>query len=476
MMSLKKDEERWASILKHPTRVLIIGASGSGKSATAHYIAELQSKTLSLPVYVYAVDPRKHSLYPPSIRHVGKKKVLPENAILLIDEAAIECPSRRSMSEENIELAGLAYKARHKRLTTVAVTQASSELDRVLVESAEIIVVKKPRRSQSETDRLHLRRTLKAAEKSFEKLDSSEDSRGWGYVEHSDGDEMLRTGLASWWTEELSHILAEHVTEGIHPRRLPREKREQLARDLRSKGWSYAKIGKELKVAKTTAWYYVKGYPQKEVGTRVKDTDTKRVGGETLVLRLPTGVQHSLLWYARKAEEDWGVPLRRDEKGEVCSDRARPIPVLIREMPKNELVGFAMSRELTEREIETWLKMCSDGNIWPGIKVDIRAKPSHLQLRTWPSGSHWFSEVLYGAEKTSLQLKTIAEQRPVFEILTPVPLMINSDGGLQKYEEDFCQFHGEMCWLRIRWLGEEGGSEDSQGMFEHSYSPLKKHL
>jgi hypothetical protein len=454
MICSENDKEKWAGILKHPTRVLIIGASGSGKSATAHYMAEILSKVLVLPIFVYGVDPRKHTLYPPTISHVNRKGSLPENAILIIDEAAMEGPARRSMSEENIGLANIAYKARHKRLTTIAVTQASSELDKVLVESAEVIVVKRPRPSQSQTDRLHLRPTLKVAEKSFGELDSSEDLRGWAYVEHPDGGEMLRTGLSSWWTEELSHILAEHVVEGIHPRRLPKERREQLARDLRAKGWSYAQIGRELKVAKTTAFYYVNGYPEKETGTRAKARNLKHLGGGSLTIWLPTGVQHSLLWFACNTKDDWGAALYRNEKGEVSVDKAGPISDVLLGPSNNETVGFAISRELTEKEVETWLRMCSDGQTWSGTKIEITAKPSHLQLRTWPSGSHWYSEVLDDNEMNPSRLVTIAQQRPTVEILSTVPLVIENDGELQKYKENFCKFHGEMCWLRIRWLGE----------------------
>ncbi len=49
------------------------------------------------------------------------------------------------MRAENVELTNLTYAARHRKLTTIVVTQASSELDKILVESAEVIVVKRPR-------------------------------------------------------------------------------------------------------------------------------------------------------------------------------------------------------------------------------------------------------------------------------------------------------------------------------------------
>ncbi len=92
-----KEEDRWLEILPHPTRILVVGRSGSGKSATAHRLAELLSRSMGLRIYIYGVDPQRQSLFPPQVRHVGRDQPIPENAILMIDEASVLGPVRRAM-------------------------------------------------------------------------------------------------------------------------------------------------------------------------------------------------------------------------------------------------------------------------------------------------------------------------------------------------------------------------------------------
>ncbi len=84
-----KGEDRWLEILHHPTRIRVVGRSGSGKSATAHRLAELLSRSKGPRIYVYGVDPQRQSLVPPQVRHVGRGQPIPENAISMIDEAAV---------------------------------------------------------------------------------------------------------------------------------------------------------------------------------------------------------------------------------------------------------------------------------------------------------------------------------------------------------------------------------------------------
>lgn len=437
---MNENERRWVEIIRHPTRILTIGSSGSGKSATAYWLAEILSRVLHLPIYVYGIDPRRHSLYPPKVRHVGRGDSLPENAILIIDEAALESPARRSMSDDNVELANLAYKARHKNLTTIAVTQSGSELDRVLVESAEIIIVKKPRPHQAETDRPHLRPLLKEAEEAFGELDSSEDPRGWAYVEHPGGTEMLQTGLASWWIEELSHIMADQVLDTVHPRRLPKEKRIQIARDLFARGWSYSQIGRELKVAKTTAWHYVNGHPPRASTRNDTSDQIRRVGRESLTLHFSESEQRPLWnllkYFSNAKKREWAAPLCRLEDGTMFSGAVVTLTDFFSIEVQEPVVGLAMPRRMNIDELQKWLSICATGVTWAGPKVEILVRSNTLELRTWPEGSQWYSEVLVEIEGKPSRLEVVARQRPAFEVLTPCTLTISANGEVEEFEED----------------------------------------
>ena len=421
-------------VVRHPTRVIIIGASGSGKSATAYYLAEELGKALHIPVYVYGIDPERQFVYPPQIRHVGPGDPLPENAILIIDEAAMAGPARRSMRSENVELANLAYKARHKNLTTIAVTQAGSELDKILVESAEIIVVKKPRPYQAETDRIHLRPLLKEAERAFKDLDPSEDPRGFAYIDHQGVREMFPTGLASFWTEGISHIMSDSVLDSVHPRRYSKEKKRQIARDLRARGWSYSRIARELGIAKSTAYYWVKGYPKK-MSTTDTDKRVEHLGEESFTLCFPEQAQQFLLQVRMLSREEWAFFLYC-EQGRIFIGDLTTVSEILSAKPTKQLVGFASSRKLSKEELRRWLEQCSVGVPWPGPKVEVFVRPNTLDVRTWPSGSHWYDQVLLETEGKPDRLEIVAKERPMSEILTPKNLLIGSDGTVEECEED----------------------------------------
>ncbi len=427
-------KNRWLAILKHPSHCLILGSSGSGKSATAHYLAEVLSRAIGVPIYAYGVDPRRESLYPPRMHHVRGDGPMPENAILLVDEAAMQVPARRSTRAENVALGQLAYSARHKNLTLIAVTQAGAELDKIIVDSAEVIVVKKPRRRQAETDRRSLRSLLKEAERAFAALDPSEDPRGWAYVEHAGGGEMIRTGRASWWTEDLSHGQADFVLDRPHPRSLPREERERLARGLRDRGWSFSQIAAKLGVSKTTAFYLIRGYPSRPTAGADAVEEVKRIGGASLTLHLPLEAQDSLLRHAEERSKEWAAPLHRDGAGRIFVGRASTISGILSVRSGDPLVGFATSQRLSPPKLKMWLETCAAGAVWPGPKVDILALRNTLELRVWPRGSRWYSLVLDESGGDPDRLVEVARQRPPREILTPTPLTIHTGGKVEERE------------------------------------------
>ncbi|MFQ5848727.1 MAG: ATP-binding protein [Candidatus Methylomirabilales bacterium] len=424
--------KRWLEIIRHPTRAVIVGASGSGKSATAHWLAELLAIAEHLPVYVYGVEPQRQRLYPPRLKHVDQGEDMPEDAVLIIDEAALEMPARRSMRTENVELAQLAYKARHKRLTILAVTQAGSELDKILIDSAEIIIVKRPRLHQEETDRPHLRPLLEEANVAFDGLGKSEDPRSWAYVEHRGGRELLRTELASWWTEDLSNSMANLPPERLHPRRLPKEERKRLAREMRGRGYTYAQIGERLKMPKSTTWYFVNGYPTPPSKRRERERDVDRVGGASLTLSFPRRTQRSLMQLAELRSGTWIVPLLRAARGNVILGKmiAKDEGFLALEGP--EVVGFATPHRWGPGEIQGWLQHCARGGLWPGVKLNVIAMPRVLEVRTWPEGAQWHAEAFARADGTESRLLAVYQHRPVLEIVAPTTLEISRDGSMME--------------------------------------------
>ncbi len=119
-------------------------------------------------------------------------------------------------------------------------------------------------------------------------------------------------------------------------------------------------------------------------------------------------------------------------------------------------MGFVASRKLVPAELRMWLTRCADGDVYPGPKVDVLARPTTLELRIWPPGSRWYSQLEDELRGDFARLEEVARHRPTMEILTPTPLAIQPDGTVEELEADatLCPFHGKYCWAYLTWLGE----------------------
>lgn len=103
--------------------IVIVGARGSGKTATALWLAE-QSKQKGNHEYIYYVGkPENSDMYPSWIKFVSTLDDLPHSCFAIVDEAAIKYNARKFQQEQNVELTEKMVIARHQDKTLILITQ-----------------------------------------------------------------------------------------------------------------------------------------------------------------------------------------------------------------------------------------------------------------------------------------------------------------------------------------------------------------
>ncbi len=273
---------------------------------------------------------------------------------------------------------------------------------------------------------------------------------------------MVRIALASWWTNDLSNTLSNSVLRKLHPRKLPREQRERRARDLKALGWSFSQITRELKVSKTTAWSDVMGKPMRSTPRVASEEKVTQIGGGRLPLHFSSWKQETLLFNAKWGPQDWAAALRRGRMGRIFIGNAGTLSEVLSGSQEASLAGFATSREIRLSEMRQWLERCASGTTWPGVKIDVLARPNILKLRVWPAGSYWYSEKLDKTRADHARLERLGRQRPTVELITPTPLDIQPDSKIEVSADTprLCSLHGKHCWPRIEWLFEGDPSQE----------------
>ena len=141
-----------------------------------------------------------------------------------------------------------------------------------------------------------------------------------------------------------------------------------------------------------------------------------------------------MLHDAEERSEEWAAPLYRDGAGRIFVGRASTILEVLSPKSGDPLVGLVVSERLSSPALKMWLETCAAGEVWPGPKVDILARPNTLELRTWPPGARWYSLVLGKSGGDPDRLEEVARQRPTREILTPTPLTIHPGGRVEERE------------------------------------------
>lgn len=198
------------SVIPKTGIVLITGHIGTGKSATAWWLAEMaHSKGHQVAAYAFTKQAKRAlpawvKKNASTVRDVTRLKP----CVVVVDEAALNANARRSMSEENVDWMKLAAIVRHKGHLLIYIAQHLRQIDAQIVAAADLVVMKRPSQLHLRFARPELRPELEQAYDAFNKVKG--DKRKWAYVVsyHEGMTGMLRSKMPTFWTDKLSKAFA----------------------------------------------------------------------------------------------------------------------------------------------------------------------------------------------------------------------------------------------------------------------------
>lgn len=117
--------------------IVVLGKKGAGKTAWAFWAGQKADEVFNRDVATLAFENTPFDVY-------YDIKSVPNDTFLIVDEAELMFHARRSHSRQNVKISQLASISRHKGLTLVFVTQASSFIDRNLLMLADFLILKEP--------------------------------------------------------------------------------------------------------------------------------------------------------------------------------------------------------------------------------------------------------------------------------------------------------------------------------------------
>lgn len=200
----------WKHAIPKKGVVIILGFRGQGKSALAWYIMDMvrMQNGKPRPVYVLGMPKSKRKHAPKWVKHVDSFKNIPKYAIVLVDEAALHFPARRSQSDENLAVAGLNALSRQRDQLIIFVAHTARLLEVEAIMDSNVIIYRKPSASYLKFER---RETMEWTSTAREQIMSKGNPLHWAYVIDLEDDKrgLLRCKLPPFWNEELSKAWAD---------------------------------------------------------------------------------------------------------------------------------------------------------------------------------------------------------------------------------------------------------------------------
>lgn len=199
----------WSQAIPERGVVLIFGHRGKGKSACGWMIADkMRQKRGGRKVYVLGLPKNKRKYAPKWAKHCNDLKNLPKGAIIIIDEAALHFPARRSQSASNIALTGLNALSRQRDQLIIFITHNARLLEVEAVMDCDVIIYRKPSAAHLKFER---RETADWSISARQAIMLQKNPLHWAYVvDLEDGKTgLLRCSLPSFWNEDLSKAWAD---------------------------------------------------------------------------------------------------------------------------------------------------------------------------------------------------------------------------------------------------------------------------
>ncbi len=188
---------------KYGLIMLIVGKRGSGKTALGMQFLAWFNHVARRRCYGIGYDAAK---LPRWIKKVRNIEDIPNDSVVLIDEAAIMFFSREAMTPMNKMLTKLMAIARHKNLSMALITQSSALIEINVLRLADVLLLKEPSLLQARFERKALQDIFNSVDKTFKKLD---DRVSHFYVYSDEFEGLAHYSLPHFWNDSISRAFRE---------------------------------------------------------------------------------------------------------------------------------------------------------------------------------------------------------------------------------------------------------------------------
>ena len=196
--------EEWTQKVTLPTDgvIIVTGKRGSGKTALGMYMLELAHQQ-GRKTAVFGFPIKKKHLLPDWIDIISDINNLPENAVILLDEASMNFYSRDSFTKINKMINKLISISRQKSQVLIFISHNLRKLDIGLILDADMLLMKMPSLFHSRFERSEVRQLIKEAEQELK-----DKSKEFVYCFSHDYIGLLKNPLPSFWSDDLSNAWA----------------------------------------------------------------------------------------------------------------------------------------------------------------------------------------------------------------------------------------------------------------------------
>jgi len=191
------------ALQKYGLIMLIVGKRGGGKTALGMQFLAWFNHVARRRCYGIGYNTAK---LPRWIHKASYIEDIPNDSVVLVDEAAILFFSREAMTSMNKMLTKLMAIARHKNLSMVLITQSSALIEINVLRLADVLLLKEPSLLQARFERKALQDLFSAVAKTFKKIDGSV-SHFYVYSDEFEG--LMRYSLPYFWNDSISRSFRE---------------------------------------------------------------------------------------------------------------------------------------------------------------------------------------------------------------------------------------------------------------------------
>jgi len=179
---------------------LVIGASGSGKSAIS--LRLMENIHYKFNKQVMALGFKKENM-PRWVKIINDVNEIENDSFVIIDEGGILLSSRNSQSSVNKLISEILFIRRHKNIGILFITQNSSNIEINTIRQSSYLIFKKFEMLQKDMERKPIKVIYEKIEKDFNELDEKHKKK-LSYIYSDNFTGFVLNKLPSYWSDKVS--------------------------------------------------------------------------------------------------------------------------------------------------------------------------------------------------------------------------------------------------------------------------------